>query len=184
MNPDALPWQPSCSCTRDGIDAPPRTSPRDFDIQPMPRVDGRARTWPGTRRIEIDRGWWATLDGSQRAAALAHELAHHDDPSWCERCADARAGARMRYAGRGAQETARALGSIVQGRRSDGPALWGWMRAHQRLTIDREVVQARALDAPSSPLPALLVVGVVVAAGVLLLAPRRLPWLVALPGIP
>lgn len=181
MNPDALPWQPSCDCDRRRIADPPATSPRSFEVVGLDNVPGRARTWPGTRRIEIDRRWWATLTTAQRDAALAHELAHHDDPSWCERCADARAGARLRYAGRGARETAAALGSIVAGRRSDQPALWGWAHAHQRLSIERE---ARALDAPSAGSSSFVVVAAAIGVGLFLLSTRSRPWLLALPGIP
>jgi hypothetical protein len=138
VNPDSLPWQPSCDCDRAQICAPPKTSPRDFEIV-VGNVPGRAQTWPDStsKKIEVDGAWWGRLNRPQRAAALAHEMAHHDDSRWCERCADARAGARMRYAGKGADETASALGSIVVGRRSYGPALWGWARADRRLSLDR-----------------------------------------------
>lgn len=185
MNPDSLPWQPSCECDRAQICAPPRTSPRDFQIV-VGNVPGRAQTWPdgASKKIEVDGAWWGRLNRSQRAAALAHEIAHHDDPKWCERCADARAGARMRYAGKGADETASALGSIVVGRRSYGPALWGWARADRRLMLDRPraLDSSRPLDAPAGV--SFLVVGVAIAAAVLIFAPRRTKWLAVLPGFP
>lgn len=178
-----LDWTPPCGCDTSRIDEPPTTSPRDFVVHGLDTLPGHARTWPGTKRIDVDRGWWQSLSRAQRRAVLAHELAHHDDPAWCESCADARAGARMRYAGIDATTASRSLASVVNGRRSGTPALWGWARADQRLGIAGET--ARALDAEKAPnWGAWLVVGAVVAAGVFLLAPKRLPWLAVLPGIP
>jgi hypothetical protein len=173
----------ACSCDRAGIADPPTSSPAQFEIVGLDGVDGRARTWPGTSRIEIDRAWWGTLTRRQREAVLAHELAHHDDPRWCERCADARAGARMRYAGRSATDAARALGSVVSGRRSAGPALWGWRAADQRLSIDREAGAARQTEAQASR-SSWWIVGVGVAVAVFVLVPRSRPLWIALPGLP
>lgn len=121
-----------CGCDMEKLGAPPVTSPKSFEIQMLDGMtmdiagtgqrlkDAKARTYPGTGVIQIDKEWWAGLTPVQRDAVLAHELAHHDDAQACEPCTDARAGSRLRHLGYSREASIQAMASLVSNRRRSG----------------------------------------------------------------
>jgi hypothetical protein len=115
-----------CRCDRERIGRRPVAWPASYEIQIVDGVPGKAQIWPGTGRIQVDRRFWAAITQAQRDAVLAHEIAHDEDPSACEACADARAGARMRWMGYSASMAVRSLASIVRSRQAGAAVLAGW----------------------------------------------------------
>lgn len=118
-----------CACDRDKIARKPVATIASYDVQVVDGVPGKAQIWPGTGRIQVDRQFWGSIDAAQRDAVLAHELAHDEDPAACEHCADARAGARLRWSGYSASTAVRALGSVVKSRQAGASVLEGWRLA-------------------------------------------------------
>lgn len=123
-------WMRRCGCSHEHLAARPTRGVASYDVQIVPDLPGKARITPGTGTIQVDREFWARLTADQRAAVLAHEMAHDEDPEACERCADARAGARLRHAGWGARRAVSALSSTVDGRRVAESVLYGWQVAN------------------------------------------------------
>lgn len=112
------------------IAAPPRLPASSFRIDAGGSVPGKAATVPGGPPvIQVDRAFWARLTERDRAALIAHEVAHHEDPKACEPCTDQRAGARLRHEGWSASDVAAAFGRIVGGRPAARYALEGWKAA-------------------------------------------------------
>lgn len=122
-----------CGCSREKIAAKPRATAASYDVQVVDGVPGKAQIWPGTGRIQVDRAFWSSISQASRDAVMAHELAHDEDPNACEACADARAGARLRWAGYTAQTAVSALGDVVKSRSAGRSVLEGWQAADEAI---------------------------------------------------
>jgi len=118
-----------CACDREKLARKPVATIASYDVQVVDGVEGKAQIWPGTGRIQVDRAFWSSISQPQRDAVLAHELAHDEDPTACEHCADARAGARLRWQGYSAQTAVHSLGSVVKSRAAGASVLEGWRLA-------------------------------------------------------
>ncbi len=118
-----------CACEREKIGRKPITNLASYNIQMIDGLPGKAQIFPGTGQIQIDRAFWARTTDAQKAAVLAHELAHDEDPLACEGCADARAGARLRWQGWPAEVAVNALAGVVRSRQAGGAVLEGWQIA-------------------------------------------------------
>lgn len=124
----------SCGCSHENIGSRPASTRASYTIQELPTLQHiKAQIFPGTYTIQVNAGWWRALPSTQKAAVLAHELAHDEDPSACERCADARAGARLRWEGLSARAAVNAMGAVVQGRRTADSVLFGWQVADETI---------------------------------------------------
>jgi len=110
----------SCECDMSHLARPPETSIKSYEVQMMTGVTEKARMFPGAFVIQIDREWWATLSVPERTAVLAHEMAHDENPTACEVCTDARAGARMRHEGVSRAQAVSAIARMVKMRRATG----------------------------------------------------------------
>ena len=106
-----------------------------YSLLLVPNLGEKARSWPPIRQVEIDEAYWEKLNKTQRAALLAHEVAHFEKgPARndhggipCEDCADRRAGAIMRSWGFGHSQTRAAAASIIEsGRDAGGSYSQGW----------------------------------------------------------
>ena len=101
---------------------PPDVSTVQFDI--IKNLGEKGRAFPPMRLIEVDQYFWQKMNRAQRAAFLAHELAHlepgparrDDGGEPCESCADKRAGAIMAAWGFSRRATVNAAGSIINSR--------------------------------------------------------------------
>ncbi len=151
----------SCGCSREGIGARPVATRSSYTVQELPTLTSiKAQIFPGTFTIQVNAGWWRALSEAQRSAVLAHELAHDEDPSACERCADARAGSRMRWEGLSARAAVEAMSAVVQGRRTADSVLWGWQVADETIrergageTPSHAELTARKRDLPPATVP-------------------------------
>lgn len=110
----------SCECDMRHLAGPPERTEKSYEIQMMTGVAEKARMFPGAFVIQIDREWWAGLTVPERAAVLAHEMAHDENPTACEVCTDARAGARMRHEGISRAQAVSAISRLVKARRRTG----------------------------------------------------------------
>lgn len=135
----------TCRCPRRGLDraTPPLESIRVIRVPGLP---GKAVTvTPGPLVVRVDALWWDGLSTVERAAVLAHELAHHEPgcangeegaeacpsaPRACEACADRRAGAVLRMWGVQSADAVRAFRRVVHTRYDAAlDALEGWNHA-------------------------------------------------------
>lgn len=124
----------SCGCSHEAIGSRPVATRSSYTIQELPTLQHiKAQIFPGTFTIQVNAAWWRALPSTQQAAVLAHELAHDEDPSACERCADARAGARLRWEGLSARAAVDAMRAVVQGRRTADSVLFGWQVADETI---------------------------------------------------
>jgi hypothetical protein len=137
-----------CSCDDSHLGQPPRNTVASYELQFVQGLVEKAQIWPGTGRIQIDQRFWSTLSKAQQTAVLAHELAHDEDPSACEKCADARAGARMRYEGLSAQLAVASLESVVGHRRTSGSVLYGWQVADAAIAAGGNNASAAFVNEP------------------------------------
>lgn len=92
----------ACGCSANQIDV--RTPKRPLgalEIQILPEnLPDKARIYIGSGVMQVGAPWWDSLDDTQRAAIVSHELAHEENPKeLCEPCLDMRAGAMMRHFG-------------------------------------------------------------------------------------
>ena len=127
-----------CACRRSIDLGPPKVAAHAFVLRELPKLEVKAQVWPGTNQIDVSGPWWAGLSTSERAAVIAHERAHVEDPSIeCESCIDKRAGAILRHERRGRWETYRAFARTVQGRRAGPAALEGWDAAEAAVSSKR-----------------------------------------------
>jgi hypothetical protein len=93
-----------------------------FDI--VSDLGEKGRTFPPARLIEVDSKFWGRMNHFQKAAFLAHELAHlepgparrDDGGEPCESCADKRAGAIMAAWGFSRLSAVNAAGTIIDSR--------------------------------------------------------------------
>ena len=127
----------SCSCHHlepQRLDLPPPAAD-SYTLLLVPDLGEKARAWPPIRQVEIDQGYWNTLTKPQRAALLAHEVAHFEKgPARndhggmpCENCADQRAGSIMHAWGYSQAQTMAAARSIIESRRDAATAYArGW----------------------------------------------------------
>jgi len=119
----------ACACDLDRLAAKPTVTPRAYTLQELPELEGKAQIFPGQYVIQVDTRWWHSLSATQKKAALSHELAHDEDPTACEECADRRAGARLAWEGVGLDDAVRAFGSIVSTRDTMASIREGWSAA-------------------------------------------------------
>lgn len=152
----------SCGCSHEAIGSRPVATRSSYTIQELPTLQHiKAQIFPGTFTIQVNAGWWRALPSTQKAAVLAHELAHDEDPSACERCADARAGARLRWEGLSARAAVDAMRAVVQGRRTADSVLFGWQVADETIrqqggstTPPHATLSARGEGLPPATAPA------------------------------
>lgn len=122
-----------CGCSREKIAAKPKATAASYNVQVVDGVPGKAQIWPGTGRIQVDRAFWSSIPQASKDAVMAHEMAHDEDPNACEACADARAGARLRWAGYDATVAVNALGDVVKSRSAGRSVLEGWQAADEAI---------------------------------------------------
>lgn len=121
-----------CGCVElEKLGRKPTAYLSSFQVQILQGLPDKARTYPGSRVIQVDKDRWARWSALQRQAVLEHEAAHEEDPAACEACTDARAGARMRWAGVSLDAAIDALGSAVEHRQTRESVRVGWLSAHQ-----------------------------------------------------
>jgi len=123
----------ACDCGSESIGAPPFAARASYRVEVVPDLPGKARVYPGTYHIQVDTGFWGALSAIERAAVLAHEIAHDEAPHRCERCTDARAGARMRHEGYSRAAVAEAFAVVVKHRRAFENAVLGWTMADAQI---------------------------------------------------
>ena len=115
----------SCSCGPVKVHAPAR-GVLSLTVQKVAHLPDKARIYPGSGQMQVDRGAWASWSRVERACAVAHELAHEEDPTGCEGCADERAGAILRHFGVSKDAAIAGFRKIVGGRRTTGSVSRGW----------------------------------------------------------
>lgn len=142
MDP-ATRWR-RCGCAElEVLGRRPTAKLSSFQVQLMDGLPDKARTYPGSRVIQVDRARWAEWSALQRQAVLEHEAAHEEDPKACEPCTDARAGARMRWAGVSLVAAVEALGSIVETRGARESVRVGWLAADASVRSRGNIVAGR-----------------------------------------
>jgi hypothetical protein len=134
--------QAGCACDMAQIGARPRVHASSYTIQLVDGVPGKAEIFLGTGKIQVDRSFWEACNDAQRAAVIAHEIAHDERPDDCERCCDARAGARLRWEGWSARAAVDGLGQVVRSRQSGAAVLAGWRAADELIQGARAVYPA------------------------------------------
>lgn len=111
-----------CGCARslDTLQVPPRGTIHPLEVDTLPMVNATTRARKAAvmpdDSIQVDRAWWRGLNGAQKSAAMAHEVAH----KWagnCEYCADYGAGAVMKKWGYSLDATTEAFAEIIDGRK-------------------------------------------------------------------
>ena len=118
-----------CSCSREALGRKPQATIDSYVVQVVEGIPGKAQIVPGSGHIQVDSRFWSSINQVTRDAVLNHEMAHDEDPNACEPCADARAGARLRWQGYGAEQSAAALNNVVRSRQAGAAVLEGWRAA-------------------------------------------------------
>jgi len=131
----------NCAHSEAAIVCKPRASLDDLNVDTNNFLADKARVYPGTGELMVDSKLWRSLDRLTRRAILLHELAHEEDPTGCEDCADARAGALMRLEGVSARAARDTLASVVTVRDAGTNVLRGWRAMDASLRR-----QAQSLD--------------------------------------
>lgn len=130
-----MPASTRCNCTDESLAARPRADVSSYTVSVVDGLPDKAKIFPGTGQIQVDRAFWGRISELQRRAVLAHELAHDEDVEACEDCTDARAGARLRYEGVSLAAAANALGGVVSSRpRARESVVRGWQAADEALS--------------------------------------------------
>lgn len=170
-----------CRCPRRGLlNAAP--SLESIAVERRASLPGKAMTVvPGPLLVLVDSAWYDLLSSTERAAVLAHELAHHESgcangergadhcpmaPRACEACADRRAGAVLRQWGISLDSSMRAFRRVVHTRQDASRDVQeGWNAGARSLDAEqdaaaradqllRDIAAARdELNAPPKPRP-------------------------------